>query len=340
MTEPVKQYWQGTLGDFPYSPYRAGKRTIHQSDQHYSNLTLAQIEMQRSLSIIPLFTPGHHTAVLQQADQEGGPIQHANRLLRELLRVECLKAPGTEIPKARQLRLIEMAVAGSHSPAIFAHACQRVGWSETEEGKLSYDPMLTCDVKLITKSHRESLGVPAEIDAAAPPRARTSAENADALITNGSSAAASAKELLLKMWNVQPKSSTGEAEEGEDEPGAFAKKRQRTAAGFVASRDDYLEGKRAADAAKAQAATSKLHDGDAQYERTTTAFKDWEALKSKFPCLVSRQHEGAALTPAVLVGLLGLDALKTCVEGVTRSKAKQANKLAQATLFLATDMDS
>jgi hypothetical protein len=38
-------------------------------------------------------------AILQQADQEGGPIQHSNRLLRELLRVECLKSPGTEIPK-------------------------------------------------------------------------------------------------------------------------------------------------------------------------------------------------------------------------------------------------
>jgi len=243
--------------------------------------------------------------------------------------------------QARQVRLIEMAVAGSHSPGIFAHASRRVGWLETADGKLSYDPMRSCDVKLITKSHRGSLGEPAGSDAAAPPRARTSAENADALITNGSSAAVSAKELLLKMWNVQqPKSSTGEAEAAEDEPGAFAKKRQRTAAGFVASRDDYLEGKRAADAAKAQAAISKLYDGDAQYERTTAAFTDWEALKSKFPCLVSREHEGAALTPAVLVGLLGLDALKTCVEGVTRAKAKQANKLAQATLFLATGMDS
>jgi hypothetical protein len=129
------------------------------------------------------------------------------------------------------VRLIEMAVAGSHSPAIFAHACKRVGWFETEAGKLSYAPMASCDKKLITKSLRGSLGDATDSDAGAPPRARTSGENADALLTNGSAAAARAKEVMLKVWNLQPKSATGEAGDGADEAAALTIKRSRTAHG-------------------------------------------------------------------------------------------------------------
>ena len=98
MTEEVKQKWQETLdGRYQHTPFDENKRTIHQADQHYSNLSLMQIEMQRKYGIIPLFTPGHHTAILQHADQEGGPIQQANGILHDLLRFEGLK--GADIPK-------------------------------------------------------------------------------------------------------------------------------------------------------------------------------------------------------------------------------------------------
>ena len=41
----------------------------------------------------------------------------------------------------------------------------------------------------------------------------------------------------------------------------------------------------------------------------------------------------------MLAQLLTLPQLKACVEGVTRARAKQANKPAQAALFLATGVD-
>jgi hypothetical protein len=238
------------------------------------------------------------------------------------------------------VRLIEMAVAGSHSPAIFAHACKRVGWFETEAGKLSYAPMASCDKKLITKSLRGSLGDATDSDAGAPPRARTSGENADALLTNGSAAAARAKEVMLKVWNLQPKSATGEAGDGADEAAALTIKRSRTAHGFIATKGEFIAAKKAAEAANEEAELSKLYAGDDKYERVTQTFEKWEALKVKYSFLSSRTHEGVALTPAVLASLLDLNALKTCVEGVTRAKAKQANKPAHAALFLATGMDN
>jgi hypothetical protein len=168
---------------------------------------------------------------------------------------------------------------------------------------------------------------------------RTSAEYADALLINGSTAAKAAKDAVLVLWKVQPKSATGAGKaDVDDEPEAasLTKKRRWTQPGFVASRSDFLDGLRAAEIAKEHAATLKLYAGDAEYERETKAFTEWEALKTQFSYLISRVHEGAELMASMLARIITLPQLKMCVEGVTRARATQANKPTQAALFLAT----
>ena len=62
------------------------RKIVHQVDQHYSNESLEISYALERDGNIGLNTPGHHTAALQHADQRGGPIQHANRILVKLVR--------------------------------------------------------------------------------------------------------------------------------------------------------------------------------------------------------------------------------------------------------------
>ena len=143
---------------------------------------------------------------------------------------------------------------------------------------------------------------------------------------------------MLALFKVQPRSATGAGQVDDDddpEAAALVKKRQRTHSGFVATRTDYLDARRAAALEKERDATLRLYAGDAEYERVTKVFTEWEALKTQFPCLISRVHEGVELAASVLARLLTLTQLKTCVEGGTSARAKQANKPAQAAIFLA-----
>jgi hypothetical protein len=109
------------------------RSTIFQVDQHYSNETIELSVALEEDGNIGLNTPGHHTAALQHMDQRGGPIQHANRILRSLCRCE---QRGGKLSKARLMRLIEIAVAASHQPKIFARAARQVGWGEDDSGKV------------------------------------------------------------------------------------------------------------------------------------------------------------------------------------------------------------
>jgi len=72
INEQIKARWYTMMCDTeisPFSPFAdKGVRKVMQSDQHYSNLTLEQVEMQLHTNAAAVFTPGHHTAVLQQAD--------------------------------------------------------------------------------------------------------------------------------------------------------------------------------------------------------------------------------------------------------------------------------
>eukprot|EP00966_Prymnesium_polylepis_P285858 6603337-Prymnesium_polylepis.1 len=162
MDEASKLEWYMKARAAPGCPFAdVSRRTIDQRDQHYSNDSIAQSQMQEQDNNIGLGTPGHHTAALQHMDQRGGPIQHANRILRPLLRRE-QRAKG-EITIPRMMRLIEIAVAASHTPKIFSYAARRVGWHEDETGKLCYDPMATCDKSVLTTPVAPSLGAAAQV---------------------------------------------------------------------------------------------------------------------------------------------------------------------------------
>jgi hypothetical protein len=100
MDEATKASWFSRAKQNRLSPFAdPGQCKIMQSDQHYSNLSLDLLLDQIESNAVALFTPGHHTAVLQQADQAGGPIQHANSILRALLRREAMRFPGSNVPK-------------------------------------------------------------------------------------------------------------------------------------------------------------------------------------------------------------------------------------------------
>ena len=144
----AKFEWYKAARAMPGSPLgNKSRRIIHQVDQHYSNETIELSLALEDDENIGLNTPGHHTAALQHGDQRGGPIQHANRILTLLARRE---QRGGKLSKPRLMRLIEIAVAASHTPTIFSRAARRVGWAEDDSGKLIYDPMATCDKTVLT----------------------------------------------------------------------------------------------------------------------------------------------------------------------------------------------
>ena len=152
MDEASKLLWYEFTRAYPYSPFgNTGRRIIDQRDQHFSNETVKQSLMQEQDNNVGVGTPGHHTAALQHMDQRGGPIQHANAFLRPLVRRE-QRSKGT-IDESGMMRIIEIAVAASHTPKIFSYASRRVGWGEDASGKLCYDPMKTCDSSCSTPCH-------------------------------------------------------------------------------------------------------------------------------------------------------------------------------------------
>ena len=149
MDEAAKLKWYEAAREFPFSPFGdVNRRFIDQRDQHYSNDSIEQSLAQERDNNVGLGTPGHHTAALQHMDQRGGPIQHCIRILKPLMRREQRANGQVTIP--RMFRLIEIAVAASHTPNIFSYAARRVGWHEDASGKLAYDPMKTCDKSVLT----------------------------------------------------------------------------------------------------------------------------------------------------------------------------------------------
>eukprot|EP00966_Prymnesium_polylepis_P167402 3870141-Prymnesium_polylepis.1 len=195
MDEASKLGWYKKARTAPGCPFAdVSRRTIDQRDQHYSNDSIAQSQLQEHDNNVGLGTPGHHTAALQHMDQRGGPIQHANRILRPLMRRE-QRAKG-EITIPRMMRLIEIAVAASHTPKIFSRSSptRRVGWHEDETGKLCYDPMATCDKSVLTTPVAPSLGAAAQVGSIgfSPAAAGSSGLVPTAAVTAAAAAAAAA----------------------------------------------------------------------------------------------------------------------------------------------------
>lgn len=101
MNEETKVSWFKKCIELGFPPFAGGQSIINQSDGHYSNLSLELLQLQKQYGVDTLITPGHHTAVLQQADQRGGPIHLTNMILRSLLLKERMRYPGQNIPKVR-----------------------------------------------------------------------------------------------------------------------------------------------------------------------------------------------------------------------------------------------
>ena len=101
MNEETKVSWFKKCIELGFPPFAGGQSIINQSDGHYSNLSLELLQLQKQYCVDTLITPGHHTAVLQQADQRGGPIHLTNMILRSLLLKERMRYPGQNIPKVR-----------------------------------------------------------------------------------------------------------------------------------------------------------------------------------------------------------------------------------------------
>ena len=151
MTEAWKLRWYKHVRLLRNNPMANINRTIlDQKDGHYSNLTVElslEIEKDGNIGVI---TRGHHTGALQVPDVRGGPNFHANRINKELMRRE--QRCGNICDEATILRIIEISVAVSHNPNIWAAGVKKVGWLEDEEGHLTYNPMATVDMSLVTQT--------------------------------------------------------------------------------------------------------------------------------------------------------------------------------------------
>ena len=243
------------------------RRIIFQVDQHYSNETIELSVALEEDGNIGFNTPGHHTAALQHGDQRGGPIQHANRILRKLTRREQC---GGKLSKPRLMRLIEIAVAASHTPKIFSRAARRVGWAEDDAGNLVYKPMDSCDKSVLTGWRSEESAAAGAASAAATAGGATATTGAAASARRGTypgtdaymgrddaTSRASAQTLREIFRSYVPDSDDEDRESG----------LRRCEPGKVTTKADWREAKKAKKAAKEAAAKKKLEATYKEYER-------------------------------------------------------------------------
>ena len=308
MDEASKLEWYRCAKTFPLSPFASTRRFIDQRDQHYSNESIEQSLEQEQDENIGLGTPGHHTAALQHMDQRGGPIQHANRLLRTLIRRE-QRARG-DVETARLMRLVEMAVAASHTPKIFSYASRRVGWHEDENGKLCYDPMATCDKSVLTAYVPPPLPPSnAASSSAAEPSGATSSSTAiqpavsvpslpggyrrtdDFLAKHTSAsllAAVTVKDLFTSV--VSDSSEDGSDCEGEGQRGAKRRKKgggRKCQKGKLTSRAEHRAHKHETKEQKEQKQLKAKDDVCKEYARKQGVIEQWHALTSKHAFLLT-----------------------------------------------------
>ena len=107
MDDKSKLAWLNACIADGTNPY-GERRQLSNFDGHWTNETIEYSVRMEEAKVTGLETPGHHTAALQQMDQRGGPIQHANRVARALLRRYARAGP---VGNAEIMRIIEMSVA-------------------------------------------------------------------------------------------------------------------------------------------------------------------------------------------------------------------------------------
>ena len=112
---------------------------MQQTDNHASNEGIGLSIETENDGVSLVGTPGHSTHATQQCDQRGGPIQHAKRILRALLR-HMYRVFG-KLSRARICQAVELAIVLAFTPAVCSRATEYVGWGEDSDGKLIYEPL-------------------------------------------------------------------------------------------------------------------------------------------------------------------------------------------------------
>jgi hypothetical protein len=215
----------------------------------------------------------------------GGPIQHANRFLIKLCRRE---QRGGQLSKPRLMRIVEIAVAASHTPKIFSRAARRVGWAEDDSGKLVYDPMASCDKTVLTGYRSAASAAAGAASAAATaasadgaadsdvaaspatasPAAATSAQprrrgtfaNVDAYMGRDDTTSRAAQETLRDLFRSY-------VPESEDEEDGDSSRLRRCEPGKITTREDHREAKASKKAAKEAVVVKKREATYKEYER-------------------------------------------------------------------------
>jgi hypothetical protein len=146
--------------------------------------------------------PGHSTHLLQDLDQTGGPIQHWNGVASDLF-CHSYRIHG-KLSRARIAQVVELSYVLSFSPAVCSHAAVHVGWGESDDGKLTYNPLACPHIvsKLVDDESSLSTAVvtapAASFNAAASSAARLAAFRSGALdgVVGVAAARQAAREVL------------------------------------------------------------------------------------------------------------------------------------------------
>ena len=275
MDDKSKLAWLNACIEDDTNPY-GERRQLSNFDGHWTNETIEYSARMEEAMVTGLETPGHHTAALQQMDQRGGPIQHANRVARALLR---RYARAGSVGNAEIMRIIEMSVAASHTPAVCTFATTKVGWHEDEDGELSYDPIGTIDesvMKLMVKEEKDA--------AAAEARAGSSSSSSnpytDFINRPGAGAALAAEccsELFGKGAALKNAEDPGEADDEE----VMSRKGRRCNPGAVITKQSWRDHKQAIVADKQKKEENKKTKQFEEYERVCNAVDEYEKFKDK-----------------------------------------------------------
>ena len=286
MDEASKLAWlKASIAD-KTNPY--GERpTMPNFDGHYTNETVEySITLEEAL-MCGLETPGHHTAVLQQMDQRGGPIQHANRIARALLR---RYSRSGLVGNAEIMRIIEMSVAASHTPAICSHATTKVGWYEDESGELCYDPIGTIDpqaMKLMVKEEKEKEDSMADTTASSSSSSSSSSASSSssnpytAFIQSKGGTAELAASCCSELFGKGAALTNAEDPNEVDDEAVMSRKGRRCNKGAVISKQDWRNHKLGVEENKQKKENNKKTKKFEEYERVCSAVLEYEKIKDK-----------------------------------------------------------
>jgi hypothetical protein len=274
MDDKSKLAWLNVCIEDGTNPY--GERPqLSNFDGHWSNETIEYSARMEEAQVTGLETPGHHTAALQQMDQRGGPIQHANRVARALLRRYARAGP---VGNAEIMRIIEMSVAASHTPAVCTFATTKVGWHEDDDGELSYDPIGTIDASVMKNMIKE------EKDAAAAEASAGSSSSSnpytDFIDRPGAGAALAAECCSELFWKRAALKNAEDPSEVDDEE-VMSRRGRRCNPGAVITKQSWRDHKQAIVTGKKKKEQDKKTKQFEEYKRVCSTVDEYEKLTDK-----------------------------------------------------------